>query len=141
MILPDTQKLTRPFDRKTAVVSLTKTLADSESFVDRYGRRGWALTCEALLKLLVNPPIPSQNSDDIIADVDVDDISFGVGFTPLNTCRKPPKDPFPEVQDVRRWVGEYLNAADQRHGGRIGRYVQERLLEEGRSALVAVMQA
>ncbi|KAL2354309.1 putative chromosome segregation protein Cse1 [Cryomyces antarcticus] len=35
IILPDTQKLTRPFDRKTAVVSLTKTLTDSAAFVDR----------------------------------------------------------------------------------------------------------
>lgn len=140
MIIPDTQKLTRPFDRKTAVVSLTKTLADSESFVDRYGRRGWTLTCEALLKLLVNPPVPSQNTNEIIPDADVEDVGFGVGFTPLNTCRKPPQDPFPEVQDVKRWVGQYLNGADQRHGGRIGRYVQERLPDEGRNALVAVMQ-
>lgn len=35
IVLPDTQKLTRPFDRKTAVVSLTKTLADSKAFVQK----------------------------------------------------------------------------------------------------------
>jgi exportin-2 (importin alpha re-exporter) len=139
--LPDTQKLTRPYDRKTAVVALTKTLADSDSFVERYGARGWALTCEALLKLLVNPPVPSQTTDDVIPDADVEDVGFGVGFTALNTCKKPPQDPFPEVQDVKRWAGQYLSQADQRHGGRIGRFVQERLLDDGRNALVAVMQA
>lgn len=36
IILPDTQKLARPTDRKTAVVSYTKTLTDSQAFIDRY---------------------------------------------------------------------------------------------------------
>lgn len=35
VILPDSQKLTRVFDRKTAVVSFTKTLGDSEAFIER----------------------------------------------------------------------------------------------------------
>ncbi|KAI9661949.1 MAG: importin-alpha export receptor [Bathelium mastoideum] len=134
------QKLARPLDRKTAVVSLTKTLADSASFVDRYGKRGWKLTCEALLRLLVNPPVLSQNADDIVPEADVEDVGFGVGFTALSTCRRPPRDPFPEVQDVKRWAGQYLTSADQRHGGRIGRYLQERLDEDERTTLMAVMQ-
>ncbi|KAF2229374.1 Cse1-domain-containing protein [Viridothelium virens] len=139
IIIPDTQKLTRPVDRKTAVIALTKTLSDSNSFVDRYGKRGWALTCEALLKLLVNPPLPSQTSDDVIPDADVEDIGFGVGYTPLSTCRRPVRDPFPEVQDVKGWVGSYLKGADERHAGRVGRFVQDRLTPEGKEALMAVM--
>jgi exportin-2 (importin alpha re-exporter) len=137
IILPDTQKLTRPFDRKTAVVSFTKTLADSQAFVDRY-QKGWALTCEALLKLLVNPPVAASN-DDIIADHDVDDLSFGVGFTQLNTCRKVPKDHYPEITDVKAWVGTYLKDADKRHNGRIAGFVQSRLSSDAQKALTQVM--
>ncbi|RDI87514.1 hypothetical protein Vi05172_g2544 [Venturia inaequalis] len=137
IILPDTQKLTRPFDRKTAVVSFTKILADSQAFIDRY-QKGWALTCEALLKLLVNPPVATAN-DDIIADHDVDDLSFGVGFTQLNTCRKVPQDRFPEIKDVKAWAGTYLKDADKRHSGRIGQYVNSRLSPEARGALMQVM--
>lgn len=140
IILPDTPKLTRPLDRKIAVVSLTKTLADSEAFVDRY-QKGWALTCQALLRLLINPPVvaSAQAGGEEIADKDVDDPSFGVGFTALNTVRKPARDPFPEITDVKKWVGQYLVEADKRHGGRIAGYVQNRLSAEARSALMMIM--
>lgn len=71
---------------------------------------------------------------------DVDDLSFGVGFTQLNTCRKAPQDPFQEITDVKRWVGEYLRAGDQRNGGRVSAFVQERLSPEAKAALVQTMQ-
>jgi exportin-2 (importin alpha re-exporter) len=137
IILPDTQKLTRPIDRKTAVISFTKTLANSQAFIERYAK-GWSLTCEALLKLLINPPTASA-SDDIIVDQDVDDLGFGVGFTQLNTTRKPPRDWFPEIPDVKVWAGQYLKEADGRNGGRIGGYVQSRLSADARAALEKVM--
>ncbi|GAB7353432.1 hypothetical protein MBLNU459_g3901t1 [Dothideomycetes sp. NU459] len=141
IILPDTQKLSRPYDRKTAVVSLTHTLANSQAFVDRYGKKGWTITCEALLKLLINPPLPpSADEVALIEDRDVEDVGFGVGFTPLNTCKAVPKDPFPAIQDVKAWVGDYLKSADVRTGGRIGQFVQEKLSAEARAALESVMQ-
>jgi exportin-2 (importin alpha re-exporter) len=118
-------------------VSFTKTLSDSQAFIDRYSK-GWALTCEALLKLLINPPTAAA-SDDIIADQDVDDLGFGVGFTQLNTTRKAPRDPFPEITDVKAWVGEYLKQADVRNGGRIAGFVQERLSDQARGTLAALM--
>ena len=102
-------------------------------------QKGWALTCEALLKLLINPPL-TPSFEDNIADQDVDDVGFGVGFTQLSTCKKPPKDPVPDVTDVRKWVGQCLKEADARHNHRISAYVQERLTPEARDALVAVMQ-
>ncbi|KAF2002554.1 Cse1-domain-containing protein [Amniculicola lignicola CBS 123094] len=133
IILPDTQKLSRPTDRKTAVVSYTKTLTDSQAFVDRYPK-GWSLTTQRLLELLVNPPVPSA-ADDIIPDQDVDELGFGVGFTQLNTCKKAPQDPFPEITDVKAWVGGYLKEANTRHGGRIEHLVQDRLQPEVKAAL------
>ncbi|KAB8416393.1 hypothetical protein FH972_024912 [Carpinus fangiana] len=139
IILPDTQKLTKPFDRKIAVVSLTKNLGDSEAFAEKYAK-GWGFTCEAMLKLMLNPPVPPAQ-DDAIHDQDVDDAAFGVGFTALTTCRRPVRDPFPEVQDVRAWIGSYLKDADSRHGGRVTRFVGERLNDEQRGALVAYMGA
>lgn len=139
IILPDTQKLTRPYDRKIAVVALTKVLSDSEAFVSRYPK-GWTLTCDALLNLLINPPVLSSAAgDDAIQDADADDPSFGVGFTQLNTCRRPMRDPFPEVTDVKRWAGEYLKDADTRHGGRIAGFVAERLNDQQRAALGILM--
>ncbi|KAK5736829.1 importin-alpha export receptor [Elasticomyces elasticus] len=138
IVLPETQKLSRPADRKTAVISLTRTLADSEAFVERYAKRGWTITCQALLQLLINPPVP-QTGDDVLEERDVEDLSFGAAFTQLNTCRQPAKDAWPEVQEVKAWVGQTLRKADQRHAGRIGRFVGEKLGEQERAALQAVM--
>jgi len=140
IILPETQKLTRPSDRKTAVVSFTKILADSEAFVERY-QKGWTLTCRALLELLINPPQLSGGHDDVVVvENDLDDVGFGVGFTLLQSIKPGVKDPFPEIPDVKAWVGTYLRQADSRHGGRITRFVQERLNDEAKSALQAVLQ-
>lgn len=140
IILPDTQKLARPYDRKTACISLTRTLADSQAFVERYQKRGWTITCEALLKLLINPPLPPSADDSIIEDRDVDELGFGAAFTQLNTCKRPSQDPWPEVQDVKAWVGTTLREADQKHSGRIGRFVNEKLDDQGKAALQSVMQ-
>lgn len=139
IILPDTQKLSRPFDRKMAVISLARTLADSQAFVERYSKRGWTITCQALLQLLINPPLPAATDMDTIEDRDVDELGFGAAFTQLNTCKRPPQDPWPEVQDVKQWVGAMLKEADVRHKGRISQFVQEKLSEQERAALQAVM--
>ncbi|KAF2861245.1 Cse1-domain-containing protein [Piedraia hortae CBS 480.64] len=137
-ILPGTQKLVRPLDRKTAVISLTRTLADSQAFVDRYYKRGWTITCQALLQLLINPPVPPQSKDDVIEDRD-EDLGFGAAYTQLNTCKSRQKDLWPDVMDVKSWVGRTLKDADSRHGGRISRFVQEKLSNQERAALQMVM--
>jgi exportin-2 (importin alpha re-exporter) len=140
IILPESQKLARPLDRKTAVVSFTKTLATSEAFASRY-KKGWSFTCEALLKLLELPPLPATG-DDIIAEHDVDDMAFGVGFTPLNTVRPRSKDPWPETgHDLKAWVGKYLKEADSKNGGRVSGFVQERLSPEAQKVLASYMTA
>lgn len=138
IILPVTQQLARPLDRKLAVVSLTKTLTDSQAFSVKYVK-GWGKTCEALLKLLENPPMPVM-ADDVVVEADVDDLSFGVGFTQLNTCKKVPKDSWPEVTDVKSWVGSYLKAADARYGGAISGYVNERLSSDAKNVLLSYMR-
>ncbi|EHK99546.1 putative Importin-alpha re-exporter [Glarea lozoyensis 74030] len=137
IVLPTTQQLARPLDRKLAVVGLTKTLADSQAFAVKY-QKGWGKTCEALLKLLENPPMP-VTSDDNVVEVDVDDLSFGVGFTPLNTCKKQPRDDWPDVTDVKQWAGSYLKKADERHSGAIAGYVNTRLSEEAKNVLLSYM--
>jgi exportin-2 (importin alpha re-exporter) len=127
-------------DRKTAVLSFTKTLANSEAFASRY-KKGWGFTCEALLKLLELPPLPGAK-DDIILDQDVDDMAFGVGFTQLNTVRPRPRDPWPETGgDLKVWVGKYLKEADTKHGGRVSGFVQERLSDEAKRVLGSYMTA
>lgn len=137
IILPKTQELARPLDRKIAAISFTKTLANSEAFVTRYPK-GWPLTCNALLKLLEDPPLPPK-ADDHITELDVEDSGFGVGFTQLNTVRPPVKDPFADVTDLRKWVGHYLKTADQQHGGRIGKTVNETLSDDAKKVLNAYM--
>lgn len=86
-----------------------------------------------------NPPMP-VTADDTIVEADVEDLSFGVGFTQLNVCKKAPKDDWPEVMDIKPWVGAYLKAADARHNGAIGAYVNERLSPEAKEVLVSYMR-
>ncbi|KAJ5533518.1 hypothetical protein N7494_010070 [Penicillium frequentans] len=134
VILQDTQKLARPLDRKTAVLSLTKTLANSEAFATRYAK-GWGFTCNTLLKLLELPP-DVTHKDDFATEVDVEEMSFGVGFTPLNTIKPQQKDPWPETgADLKKWVGAYLKEADKKHGGRISQFAQERLDDQAKTVL------
>lgn len=119
-------------------MSYTKTLTDSEAFVSRYPK-GWNLTTQRLLELLINPPVPSAQ-DDIIPDADVDEIGFGVGFTQLNTCKRQPKDPFPEITDVKAWVGQYLKDGNTRHNGRVVSLVEERLEPETKAVLAEYLR-
>jgi len=139
IILPDTQKLTRPIDRKFAVLSLTKTIADSAVFAEKF-EKGWARTCEALLKIMVNPPVLGH-TDSVIPDADVDDLSFGVGFTQLNTCKKTQVDTNPEVTDLKSWISQYLRHADQVQNGRVSAFLQSRLSPDLQTALVGYMQS
>lgn len=121
-------------DRKTAVLSLTKTLANSEAFATRYAK-GWGFTCNTLLKLLELPP-DVTHKDDFATEVDVEEMSFGVGFTPLNTIKPQQKDPWPETgADLKKWVGAYLKEADKKHGGRISQFAQERLDDQAKTVL------
>jgi exportin-2 (importin alpha re-exporter) len=128
IVLPLTQQLAKPLDRKCAAVSLIKTLAFSEKFAVKYVK-GWGLTCEALIKLLEMPPLPVTD-DSVVVEQDVDDLSFGVGFTQLNTCKRQPKDIWPEVTDAKSWVGRYYIAADQAQSGKLMPWVRERLNPE-----------
>lgn len=80
-------------------------------------------------------------ADDIVAEHDVDDMGFGVGYTQLVTIKRPPRDSFPEISNVKPWVGQTLRDADARQNGKIGTYVQERLSSESKQALLAYMQS
>ncbi|KAF7551675.1 hypothetical protein G7Z17_g4815 [Cylindrodendrum hubeiense] len=135
-VLAETEKLARPVDRKVAVVSLTKTLCDSQAFGQKF-MKGWANSCRILLSLLANPPtVAAGTGDDIVAEADVDDIGFGMSFTALNTCKALVRDDFPEVLDVTTWVKEYMVAANQRHGGAIEGFIGQRLSPEEQQAIV-----
>ena len=138
IILPGTPKLARPLDRKIAVISLTKTLTRSTAFADTY-KKGWSFTCDRLLELLINPPVVLEK-DEIIAENDVEDMSFGVGYTQLVTIRKSPMDHWPTISNVKTFVSEELKESDARLNGRIGEFLQQRLTAESRQALVAYMQ-
>ncbi|KAI0012782.1 CAS/CSE protein [Xylariaceae sp. FL0662B] len=135
IILPVSEQLVRPIDRKVAVISFAKSMGDSTAFAQRYVK-GWRFTCEAMLKMLMNPPkVTTGAGDDVVNEADVDDIGFGLGFTPLNTCKRSTRDDFPEVQDIQLWVRQYLTDANNRHGGAIAGFMQERLSNEGKQAL------
>ncbi|KAI1814780.1 CAS/CSE protein [Poronia punctata] len=134
IILPTSEQLVRPVDRKAAVISFAKSMGDSSAFAQRY-LKGWRFTCEAMLKMLMNPPKVTMGAgDEVVNEADVDDIGFGLGFTPLNTCKKAARDDFPEVQDIQQWVRQYLMDANNRHNGAVAGYM-DRLTPEGRQAL------
>ncbi|KAI1776156.1 putative mportin-alpha export receptor [Hypoxylon cercidicola] len=138
IVLPTSELLVRPIDRKLAVVSFAKTMGDSVAFAERY-QKGWAYTCEAMLKILVNvPKVTGGVGDDVVNEADVDDIGFGMGFTALNTCKKSARDDFPEIQDINTWVRQYLLDANARHNGAIASYM-DRLTNEARQAMAAYL--
>ncbi|KAI1964670.1 importin-alpha export receptor [Ophidiomyces ophidiicola] len=138
IILPESRKLARPLDRKAALISFTKTLANSEAFANRY-KKGWGFTCEALLNLVSQPPLPASK-DDIITENDVEDMAFGVGFTQLNTVRKSPHDPWGQIgPNFGTWVSSYLKEADRKHAGRITGFAQERLSPEAKAGLATYL--
>jgi exportin-2 (importin alpha re-exporter) len=140
IILQTTSQFARPVDRKLGVVSYTKTLCDSTAFAQRY-QKGWGFTCNNLLDLLKNAPkVTAGIGDDIITEADVDDIGFGIGFTPLNTCKRGPRDDFPEITNVESWVGEFMKAANQRHGGAIANFANDRLAPEAKQVLAPYFQ-
>lgn len=119
VVLPDTQKLQRPADRKVAVIGLTKLVAFSEGLATSY-HKTWPNSVVALLKLLEVPPVPTK--DDAGADLhdaDIDDISFGATFTRLNTCKKQAADLFPDTGDLKKWVGQSLKEGDTKNHGRV----------------------
>ncbi|KOS18488.1 Importin alpha re-exporter [Escovopsis weberi] len=134
-ILAETEKLAKPVDRKLAVISLTKTLCDSQAFAQKFAK-GWGNTCRILLALMANPPaVAAGVGDEIITDQSVDDIGFGLTFTALNTCKPLARDEYPDVANVTTWVKEYMVAANQRHGGAIQGFIAERLAEPMKSAV------
>lgn len=140
IILQTTSQFARPVDRKLGVVSFTKTLCDSTAFAQRY-QKGWGFTCNNLLDLLKNAPkVTAGVGDEIVTEADVDDIGFGIGFTPLNTCKRGPRDDFPEITNVEGWVGEYMKTANQRHGGAIANFANERLTPEAKQVLAVYLQ-
>ena len=138
IILPETPKLTRNVDRKLAVISLTKTLTKSSAFAERYAR-GWGFTCNRLLELLINPPT-IDGKDTAVHEHDVEDMSFGVGYTELVTIRRPPLDYFPDVQIGKTWVGQELTSANTRNNGQIGQFIQQRLDANSQNSLMGYMQ-
>lgn len=138
IILPMTLTLVKPLERKLAVVSLVKTLTDSQAFAVKYVK-GWTKTCDALLGLLENAPVLT-NEQEVIKEADVDDMSFGVGFTQLNTCKRTASDDWPEIIDVKRWVGEAFKEADSRHNGHIAKFVSERASEQAVAVLASYLK-
>lgn len=116
------------------MLSLTKIIANSDAFATKFAK-GWGNTCNTLLKLLELPPAVTHK-DDIVNEVDVEEMSFGVGFTPLNTIKAQQKDPWPETgADLKKWVGTYLKEADKTHNGRISQFAQARLDDQAKNVL------
>jgi exportin-2 (importin alpha re-exporter) len=116
---------------------LTKTLTYSDKFAKRYVR-GWAHTCETLIKLLEMAPMPVAD-ENVVVEQDVDDLSFGVGFTALNTCKPQPKDLWPVISDIKTWVGQFYIGANRAKGGELMLWIRERLSPEVYEAFSSIL--
>jgi exportin-2 (importin alpha re-exporter) len=140
VVLPDTQKLQRPADRKVAVVGLTKFVAFSEGLATTY-HKTWPGSVVALLKLLEAPPVPTQDDRGIdLHEADIDDLSFGATFTRLNTCKKRAIDLFPDTGDLKKWVGERLKEGNSKYSGRVDNWIKAELPDEAKIVLRRYMQ-
>ncbi|KAH8881534.1 Cse1-domain-containing protein [Thozetella sp. PMI_491] len=139
IVLPTTKTFARPVDRKLGVISYAKTLGSSNAFAEQYAK-GWSFTANSLLDLIKNEAGVATGQGDVINEADVDDIGFGVGFTPLLTLARGPRDEYPQIVDVNAWVGQYLKSVDQQHNGIIQRFAAERLEDPSKSVLAAYLQ-
>ncbi|KAI5806627.1 Cse1-domain-containing protein [Peziza echinospora] len=128
VVLPDTNKLQKPFDRKLAIIGLTKILT-SNLFINAPYNRAWPTTASTMVKLLDNvQSIPQgPTSDDITHEADIDEMGFGVSFSNLNTTKKGIRDPAPaiSVADLKGWVVQTLKGARGRIEGFIPQLPQE----------------
>ncbi|RPA83879.1 Cse1-domain-containing protein [Ascobolus immersus RN42] len=118
IILPRTDKIQLPNDRKTAVIGLTNLLV-SDTVLVKYPQT-FIPTLTTLLKMLELPQVPG--GDDVterLHEADIDDVSFGVSFASLITCRKAPKDVDSRILDLRRFVGEKLNEVNTATNGAV----------------------
>ena len=140
VVLPDTAKLNRAADRRVAVAGLTKLVGSSEGLATAY-HKAWPNTVITLLKVLeVDPVIPK---DDPLVDLqaaEIDDVGFGASFVRLNTCRRRAEDPFPEIVDSRKYVGQKLKEANAKAGGRIEGWISTELGEQARTLLKRYME-
>jgi exportin-2 (importin alpha re-exporter) len=140
IILPTTKQFAQPVDRKLGVVSYAKTLGDSKAFAERYAK-GWAFTCDSMLDLLKNEAsVTAGYGDDIINEADVDDIGFGIGFTPLLTLKRGSRDDFPEITNINAWVRDYLKSANERQGGALVGFVNTRGSAESKALMGSYLQ-
>ena len=126
VVIPITKTFARPVDRKLGVISYAKTLATSQAFGQQY-KKGWAFTANSLLDLLKNEAGVTVGLGDDVKEADVDDIGFGIGFTPLLTLTRGPRDEYPDVVEVNAWVGQYLKSMNSQNGGAIQRFAAERM--------------
>jgi exportin-2 (importin alpha re-exporter) len=68
--------------------------------------------------MLELPQVPG--GDDVterLHEADIDEMSFGVSFASLITCRKAPKDVQPRILDLKKFVGEKLNEVNSATNG------------------------
>lgn len=139
IVLTVTSQFARPVDRKLGVISFTKSLCESQAFAQKY-MKGWGYTCNHMLDLLKNAPTVAAGHGDDIMEADVDDIGFGLGYTPLSTCKRGPRDDFGDITNIESWVGQYVKDANQRHGGAIAKFAAERLAPEVQSVFATYLQ-
>ncbi|KAF8468906.1 Cse1-domain-containing protein [Kalaharituber pfeilii] len=119
VVIPDTQKLQKPLDRKLAVIGLTKLLLSSASLATPPYNKACPHAATLLFKLLAAPEVVPQGpafTDDVSHEADLDETGFAVSFSTLNTTKRLPKDPAPEVPmaGLRGWViGEFKKSKDR----------------------------
>jgi exportin-2 (importin alpha re-exporter) len=110
-ILPISESSLSTIDRKLAVVSFAKSIAESRAF-SQTDTAAWKQTCETMLKLASLPETPSRvedEDDDIASHADPEVIpSLGINFTTLSSCKHPPIDRLAEIQNVPQWLAKYL---------------------------------
>lgn len=139
IVIPTTKTFARPVDRKLGVISYAKTLGSSHAFAQQYVK-GWSFTGNSLLDLLKNEAGVTAGHGDDVHEADVDDIGFGIGFTPLLTLARGARDEYPQIVDINAWVGQYLKTVDQQHGGAVHRFIAERMEEPSKSVLASYLQ-
>lgn len=116
-VLPSTTQISGVFERKVAVVGLTRILLENPKFMGGPYVSKWGEGMEVLIKLLKSPIAEKGAQEFGSLSSDFDDLAFGASFAKLSTASFKRHDPAPGVKDSKAFFVEAIKASSQQNSG------------------------
>ncbi|WBW72905.1 karyopherin/importin beta family nuclear export signal receptor Kap109 [Schizosaccharomyces osmophilus] len=139
IILPQTQKLSLPLDRKITAIGMVRLLT-SDLLVSNNSpyERLFIPILSSLLKLFELPIEQTQTEADedlMVDEIDADSVMFQASFSRLATSGGKRVDPFAQIADLKHYAATEMNAANKRYANRVSQIISMHLPGDGQSVL------